>query len=147
MAGQLTFTSSPATRSEVPWIRRAINSLPVPLSPWTRTATFVFATISNLRRITCISVVRPKMTSTGERSSCVSCSEKRTVVIFSCRRLLASSPETGQSIRRATNLLHLGYLRIKHVGYQIKPSRGGSQASKLPPDKTYSLFHVYFFPT
>src|ERR1039458_65780 len=130
IAGQLTFTSSPTVRSEVPWIRRAISSLPVPLSPCTSTATLVLATISNFRRMTCISGVRPKMISTGGRSIWVSCSEKRTVVMVSYHWLhLRSSAE--DDIHRGK--VHLGLmLREAHsshgflslVACVVPPKRG-----------------------
>ena len=55
---------------------RARISLPVPLSPWSRTGTLAVAAMSTLRRTASIAVDDPKITSSGGNSESESKNEE-----------------------------------------------------------------------
>src|SRR5471030_1336678 len=68
MAGQFTFTYGPDFQGERPWMRRAIMSFPVPLSPVIRTGTLAAATLPNRERTACITSEWPKIIWSGGTS-------------------------------------------------------------------------------
>ena len=63
MAPQLIGTKGASRRELRRWMARAMSSLPVPLSPWTRTVASVLATRWMIRKISRIARVLPRMAS------------------------------------------------------------------------------------
>ena len=75
MAPQLMLTKGPLARGERLWISRAINSLPVPVSPVTSTVMSVLATFWTLRNTSCIAGDEPRISPKRIRSM-RSCSDR-----------------------------------------------------------------------
>src|SRR5690348_2138868 len=65
MAGQFTFTNGPAAQGELPCNRRAISSLPVPLSPRIKTGILALAALDTVCRTVVMAGLAPKITSSG----------------------------------------------------------------------------------
>src|SRR5205807_3380812 len=65
IAGQFTFTNGPDRHGDREWTKRAMMSLPVPLSPWMRTGTLAEATLSSRERRACMTSDWPKTTASG----------------------------------------------------------------------------------